>query len=226
MARSCPPWVHASTSSTKTPSRFATPAWTALGAQLAVQLVTRAANPSTALFPGELQLDAARVVTSSDPLTRVGAQAQLLDALLGVADRTGNGQIRAAVAAGLAAVESPEIGLVDTGHGGWFFGVDADGSDLRTAYKETRSAWMLPLLQHAARSGLPVAPGASDDAERLVRDSMYLASSAGYVYRLAPDWTVYRDSGGAAPVAENWVSSEATGIAVNTLLGDLNSDGG
>jgi len=205
-------------------SRFGTPDWTALGAQLAVQLVTKVANPVTALFPTAVEVDAAGAVKVTDPLTRVGAQAQLLDALLSVADRTGNGQVTAAVAAGLAAVGSPEIGLADTLHGGWFFGVAADGSDLRTAYKETRSAWMLPLLQHAARSGLPVATGDSGETERLVRDSMYLSSSAGYVYRLAPDWTVYRHLGGAPPVAEDWVSSEATAIAVNVLLGDLSKE--
>jgi hypothetical protein len=201
-------------------ARFASPAWTALGTELAVQVATKAANPVTALFPNVLDVDPAGVVTVADPLTRVGAQAQLLDDLLTVADHTGNEQLRAAVSLGLAAVMSPEIGLVDTRHGGWFFAVIADGSDLRTSYKETRSAWMVPLLQHAQRSGLPVANGASDEAERIVRKSMYLASSAGYVYRLAPDWTVYRDRH-TGPLGENWVSSEATAIAVHVLLGDL-----
>jgi hypothetical protein len=216
-----PDWVAASAAAlVDAGGRFDTPAWTALGAELAVQLATRAANPVTGLFPNGLDVDAAGVVTVTDPLTRVGAQAQLLDDLLTVADRTGNRQLRTAVSAGLGAVMSPDIGLADGGHGGWFFAVDADGSDLRTAYKETRSAWMVPLLQHAERSGLPVATGAADEAERIVRASMYLASSGGYVYRLTPDWTVYRDSR-TAPLGENWVSSEATAIAVHVLLGDL-----
>jgi hypothetical protein len=216
-----PDWVASSAAAlVDAGSRFATPGWTELGVELAVQLVTKAANPATALLPNELQVDAAGDVTVSDPLTRVGAQAQLLDALLSVADRTGNERVRAAVAAGLAAVESPGIGLVDVRNGGWFFAVAADGTDLRTGYKETRGAWMLPLLQHAARAGLVVAPDAPEETARLVRDSMYLASSAGFVYRLAPDWTAYRDRL-TPPVGENWVSSEATAIAVQVLLGDL-----
>jgi hypothetical protein len=220
-----PDWVAASAEAlVDAGSRFATPAWAGLGEQLAVALVTKAANPATGLFPSELEVDAARAVTVTDPLVRVGAEAQLLDALLAVADRTGNAQVRAAVAAGLAAVESPATGLVDTRHGGWFFAVDSDGTGLRTAYKETRSAWMVPLLQHAARRGLPIPAGAPARAERLVRDSMYLASSKGYVYRLAPDWTAYRDPKLVPPVAEDWVSSEATGIAVDVMLGDLSSE--
>lgn len=202
-------------------NRFSTPGWAALGEQLAVRLVTVAPDRATGLFPDTLQLGPAGAVTVADPLARVGAQAQLLDALLTTADRTGNAQVRAAAAAGLAAVESPRSGLVDTRNGGWFFAASAAGDDLRTAYKETRSAWMVPLLQHAARSGLPVPRDAPEAAAALVRDSMYLSSSGGYVYRLAPDWTTYRDPGLVPPVAEDWVTSEATGIAVDVLLGDL-----
>jgi hypothetical protein len=201
-------------------ARFKTPAWTTLGAELAVQLAAKAANRVTALFPNTVDVHPPGVVTVTDPVTRVGAQAQLLDDLLTVADHTGNQQVRAAVSLGLTALMSPATGLVDTRHGGWFFAVTADGSDPRTSYKETRSAWMVPLLQHAVRSGLPVAIGDSDQAERIVRTSMYLPDSGGYVYRLAPDWTVYRDRY-TGPLGENWVSSEATAIAVHVLLGDL-----
>jgi hypothetical protein len=204
-------------------SRFTTPAWTSLGERLADQLAATAADPGTGLFPDLVEVHSSGAVTVADPLVRTGAEAQLLDSLLVVADRTGNGQVRSAAAAALMAMESPGIGLVDTGHGGWFFGVDADGTGPRTAYKETRSAWMVPLLRHAVRDGLPVPAGAPAQAERLVRDSMYLASSQGYVYRLAPDWTVYSDRQQGSTLAENWVSSEATGIAVDVLLGDLHS---
>lgn len=202
-------------------SRFDVPDWTALGRQLADALIAATANPRTGLFPGQVQVDAAGTATVTDPLVRAGAHAQLLDGLLSVAERTGDARARDAVARGLAAMDSPQIGLVDTAHGGWFFAVDVTGGDVRTAYKETRSAWMLPLLAHAQQAGLPVPTGSAQATARLVRDAMYSPSSGGYVYRLEPDWTVYRDPGRSAPVAENWVTAEATGIAVDVLLGDL-----
>src|SRR6195952_173843 len=134
--------------------RFDQPAGTALGSRVASQLVTTSADPLTGFFPGSAQLAKNGPAMVKDPLVKVGSQAQLVDALLTVYDENHDERVLAAVKKNLASLQSSSIGPADKVNGGWFFGVNANGSGVRTSYKETRQGWLVPMFRHAAKDGL------------------------------------------------------------------------
>ena len=200
--------------------RFDQPRWTASGRTLALALCRVAANPETGLFGGRMGPTVAGVAATADPLVKVGSQAQLFDGLLRVWEFTGDEEILAAVRRGLDSLLSPAIGLRDEKNGGWFYAVDADGTGVRENYKETRQAWLVPLFERASRHDL-VPAGLADSMRGVVRDRLFQPDSRGYVYRVRDDWMPYSSTQEEQTVVENWVSSEATGIAVHALLGPL-----
>ena len=216
-----PDWVAESAAAlTDAGKRFGQPAWTALGSRVATQLVATSADPRTGFFPGSAQLAEKGPAVVKDPLVKVGSQAQLVDALLSVYDDTHDAQILAAVRKNLTSLQSSSIGPADTVNGGWFFGVNSNGTGVRTSYKETRQGWLVPMFRHAATDGL-VTAAVVDSTAAIVRDKLYQPDSRGYVYRVRPDWTPFISTQNGARVEETWVSSEATGIAVQALLGPL-----
>jgi hypothetical protein len=201
--------------------RFHRADWVTQGGRAATWLLTHAADPSTGLFPGVLRLSAADAHDGVvDPMVKIGAQAQLLDALLSVSDVTHDPRLLAAVQRAVATLDNPAVGVTDPRHGGYYYAVDAGGTNARTDYKETRQAWVLPLLQHLQRiTGSGAARTAK--AENLVRDSLYRPNGQGYVYRVAPDLGEYVSSLDGVRLGEEWISSEATGIALVALTGPL-----
>jgi hypothetical protein len=203
-------------------ARYAETAWTTTGHDLAHQLVELGANSATGLFPGQLDLDPNGVAVVKDPLVKVGSQAQLLDALLTVGRKTQDHELIRAVQTGLASLFSPTIGVLDRVRGGWFYAVDADGTQVRTDYKETRQAWLVPLFQDAAEVGVLDVKYANQQLG-IVRDRLYQTHSGGYVYRVAPSFAPFASSQDGTYTQEDWISSEATGIAIQALLGPLKS---
>lgn len=201
--------------------RFARPDWVAQGTAAATALVRRAADPATGLFPGELSLTAgAARDTVVDPLVRMGPAAQTLDGLLTVYDHTHDPALLAAVQRSVNTMNTPGLGLVDSAHGGYFFGIDADGNDPQEQYKETRQAWMLPLLRHLARDGGTSSVTAAAMLQ-VVQNDLYRPGGAGYAYRVLPDYRTYVSSQDGVKTSEDWISTEAIGIAVDALLGPL-----
>ncbi len=216
-----PDWIAESAAAlTDAGQRFGQPGWTAIGHALAQQLISTCADPVTGFFSGAAELSGAGPATVNDPLVKVGSQAQLVDALLDVYDDTHDEKVLSAVRKNLTALQSAKIGVVDTVNGGWFYAVNANGTGVRTSYKETRQAWLLPLFRHAARERLLPSPVVNTMAT-IVRQNLYQTNSRGYVYRVRPDWTPFVSTQGGKRVEENWVSSEATGIALQALLGPL-----
>jgi hypothetical protein len=190
--------------------RFGQPTWVTEGHATATQLLSAARDGTTGLFDGQIAANG----SVSQAQMKVGATAQLLNALLTVYDVTGDRVVLDAVETAVTTMNAPQPGLHDDLNGGFFFGADANGSHLRPQYKETRQGWMLPLLQHLNKiDGQQTAR--IDEMTTVVRDKLYRASSQGYVYRVAPDFSDYQTKAGD----ENFVSTEAMGLAGQTLEG-------
>ncbi|HEY4028567.1 MAG TPA: hypothetical protein VGO86_19225 [Candidatus Dormibacteraeota bacterium] len=194
-------------------------AWTQAGASTLSHLLQQARNPTTHLFPLRMQLGQPRDAVVQAQL-KVGEEAQLLDSYLLAYDVTSDARYLEAAIQGTQSLYDPATGLLDKTGGGFFFSIDAGGQNLQSSYKETRQAWMVPLLAHLNRVG---AVGQWADLERamagVVRDRLWQPSIGGYPYRESPGFTLYQTSGGRGhtPVTENFASSEAMGIAYEAL---------
>jgi hypothetical protein len=198
-------------------------AFIAAGNSALGHLLQRAQNPQTHLFPLQMQLGRVRDTVVQSQVT-VGEEAQLLDAFLDAYDLTKNKSYLEAVVRAVDSMYSPAIGLWDEVHGGFFFSVDADGSGLNTHYKESRQAWMLPLLAQLARiehGGVWAAR--EQQMLTVVRDMLWQPSIDGYAYRVTPSFSIYQstDGPGHSLVNEDWVTSEAMGIAGESLVSQL-----
>jgi hypothetical protein len=83
---------------------------------------------------------------------------------------------------------------------------------------------MLPLLQHLARiEGGGVWGGREREMLALVIEKLWQPGIHGYPYRETPNFALYQtDNGpGRARVVEDWVTSEAMGIACESLASQL-----
>lgn len=198
-------------------ARFLRPDWTELGRRAAIALVQRAADPTTGLLPGTMTVAPGPRDTVSDPFVKIGAQAQALNALLTVYDLTHEASLLAAVTKAATTLDNPAVGVHDTAHGGWFFGLDASGTGVNTTYKETRQAWMLQLAKHLQSTTGRDILGVTG-LETLVGDQLIRTNGAGYAYRVAPDFSPYMHVVNGSPLVEDWISTEGTGIALTVLL--------
>jgi len=196
--------------------RYASSDMTAAGKATIAHVISQAADPGTHLFPLQMKLSSGGDTVTQAQL-KVGEQAQLLDALLQAYDITGEKADLDAAVAATKELFSSDLGLHDEAHGGFYFSVDADGSHLSRSYKETRQAWMLPLLEHLDR----IQPGqwTSQAGEMLtvVRDKLWQSSSNGYVFRTSVDFSIYHAHLSGATVTESWVTTEAMDIACQSL---------
>ncbi len=183
--------------------RFGRPDWVAQGSRAARYLVTHAADAGTGLYAGELHVNATAPHDDVvDPLVKVGAQGQLLDSLLSVYDETQDVVLLDAVQRAVAALDNPSLGVADDHFGGYYYGLNADGTGVRTAYKETRQAWMLPLLQRLEHDS-PDESARAEQFAAFVRDGLFRPTGAGYVYRVAADLQDYTSSVNGATVRGN-----------------------
>ena len=201
--------------------RFGRAEWTAAGAAAATRLVQAAPDARTGLFPDSMtSVPSASRDTPKDTQARVGVQAQVLEGLLTAYDVGHDAAVLAAARRVATSLLDPAVGAADAAHGGYFFAVELDRGTVRSAYKESRQAWLLPALNHLLRSD-PQAPASARQAAAamadVVGDRLFRPVDGGYVYRVAPDWSPYRHDA----VVEDWVSTEATGIALQALLGPL-----
>jgi len=198
-------------------------AWIRAGNAALAHLIQRARDPRTHLFPLQLKLGHARDTIVQAQL-KMGEEAQLLNSFLDAYDLTRNESYLGAVVRAAGSLYSRAVGLWDRAHGGFFFSVDADGHALNTHYKESRQAWMLPLLQHLARiEGGGVWARRERQMLTVVRDKLWQPGIHGYPYRVSPGFALYQsDNGpGHTRVVEGWVSSEAMGIACESLASQL-----
>ncbi len=199
--------------------RFGTAAWHDDGAKVVTHLVHAAADPATHLFPGELEPAAGsgmdRVVTRQ---LKVGAQAQLLDSLLTAYDMTGDAALLNAVRQAVLSLFDPRLGVHDAANGGFYFAIDAGGQNLNSSYKETRQGWMVTLLDHLDRDDGGRWRGQAGEARTVVRERLWQPQDHGYLYRVTPDFKVFVNHDRPGGVAEEFVTSEAMGIAAAALL--------
>jgi hypothetical protein len=198
-------------------------AWIKAGNSTLTHLLRRAQNPQTHLYPLQMRLGPAHDVVVQAQVT-TGEEAQLLNSFLDAYDDTGNKSYLDAVVQAAGSLYQPGAGLWDRVHGGFFFSVDASGQHLDSAYKETRQAWMLPLLQHLARiEGGGVWAMREEQMLTVVRGEMWQPGIHGYPYRESPGFAIYQSSNGPGHtrVAEDWVTSEAMGIACESLESQL-----
>jgi hypothetical protein len=198
-------------------------ALTSAGNSTLTHLLRRARNPETGLFPIQMKLGSTRDTVVQAQL-KMGDEAQLLDAFLDAYDLTGNKSYLDAVVQAVNSLYRPAIGLWDQVNDGFFFSVDADGHNLETAYKESRQAWMLPVLQHLAQiEGGGVWALRQEQMLTVVRDKLWQPTIHGYPYRETASFAIYKSSNGPGhtPVLEDWVTSEAMGIACQSLEAQL-----
>ncbi len=198
-------------------TRYNDSSLTAAARSTAQHLLAHAADPSTHLYP--LQMNWSESGDSvGQAQIKMGEQAQTLDALLTVYDHLKEPQILTAARGAVDELYSPSLGLYDTLLGGFFFSVDADGKGPQKAYKESRQAWMLQTLGHLNRE-----VGGQDQRiaqmQTVVLDKLWQSALQGYVYRTTPSFGVYTNHSGGnhASVDENFITSEAMGIAGNVL---------
>jgi hypothetical protein len=197
--------------------------WVSAGNAALAHLLQRAQNPQTHLFPLQMKLGSTKDTVVQAQLT-MGEEAQLLNAFLDAFDLTGNKSYLNAVVEAVNSLYSPAIGLWDTVNGGFFFSVDADGQDLDAVYKESRQGWMLPLLQHLAKiEGDGIWLSREQEMLTIVADKLWQPSIHGYPYRETPSFAVYQSHNGPGRtrVVEDWVTSEAMGIACESLESQL-----
>jgi hypothetical protein len=198
-------------------------AWVSAGNSILAHLIEQAQNPNTHLFPLQMKVGPPRDTVVQAQLT-IGEEAQLLNSFLDAYDLTGNKSYLDAVVQAVNSLYSPAIGLWDRVHGGFFFSADADGQSLNTHYKESRQAWMLPLLQHLARiEGGGVWTEREQEMLTVVRDKLWQPSINGYPYRESVSFAIYQSHNGPGRthVQEDWVTSEAMGIAGESLTSQL-----
>jgi hypothetical protein len=198
-------------------------AWVSAGNSTLAHLIARAQNPNTHLFPLQMKVGPARDTVVQAQLT-IGEEAQLLNSFLDAYDLTGNKSYLDAAVQAVNSLYSPAIGLWDRVHDGFFFSAHADGQSLNVHYKESRQAWMLPLLQHLARiEGGGVWTGREQEMLTVVRDKLWQPSINGYPYRESVNFTIYQSHNGPGRthVQEDWVTSEAMGIAGESLVSQL-----
>lgn len=202
-------------------SRFNDSALTAAAKSITEHLLTYAEDPNTHLFPLQMNYQQGGDAVGQAQI-KIGEQAQTLDSLLTVYDHIRIPQFLNAVKAAVDEMYNPALGLHDTLNGGFFFSVDYDGKGLQSAYKESRQAWMVQLLGHLNAD-------AGGQAQRLaemtsvVANKMWQNALNGYVYRTTDNWGVYTNHSGPnhTAVDENFVTSEAMGIAGNVLAPSL-----
>jgi hypothetical protein len=198
-------------------------AWVSAGNSTLTRLIKQAQNPGTHLFPLQMKVGPGQDTVVQSQLT-IGEESQLLNSFLNAYDLTANKSYLDAVLEGVNSLYSPAIGLWDRANDGFFFSVDADGQSLNAHYKESRQAWMLPLLQHLARIEDGGVWAAREQAMlTVVRDKLWQPGISGYPYREAPGFTVYQSHNGPGRtnVQEDWVTSEAMGIAGESLASQL-----
>jgi hypothetical protein len=202
-------------------ARFNDGALTAAAKAVTEHLLTDAQDPNTHLLPLQMNYQQGGDSVGQAQI-KIGEQAQTLDSLLTVYDHIRIPQILTAVRAAVDEMYNPALGLYDTLNGGFFFSVDYDGKGLQSAYKESRQAWMVQLLGHLNAD-------AGGQAQRiaqmtaLVINRMWQNALHGYVYRTTDNWGVYTNHSGPnhGAVEENFVTSEAMGIAGNVLAPSL-----
>ena len=198
-------------------------AWVSAGNSTLAHLMQRTQNPVTHLFPLQMKVGATQDTIVQTQLT-MGEEAQLLNSFLDAYDLTGNKSYLNAVVQAMNSLYSPTIGLWDQINGGFFFSIDANGQALNASYKETRQAWMLPLLQHLARiEGGGVWAAREQVMLTVVRDKLWQPSIHGYPYRVSVSFAIYQSHNGPGrtSVDEDWVTAEAMGIASESLESQL-----
>jgi len=189
------------------------------GLSTAHHVMANAIDPTTHLLPLQMAASTSGQDATVDRQVKVGEEAQTLDALLTMYDLTHDASFLAEVQAAVSWMYSSP--LHDQGSGGFYFGVDSDGTNLQSSYKESRQAWMLALLSHLNT----IQPGRwtaqLDEALMVVKDKLWQSTVGGYVYRVTPHFELYETHAGPGHnlITENWVTSEAMDIACQTMEG-------
>lgn len=198
-------------------ARYNDPQLTAAARSTTHHLLASAQDPNTHLYPLQMNWSSSGDSVGQAQI-KMGEQAQTLDALLTVYDHLREPAILAAVRAAVDQLYSPTMGLHDALGGGFFFSVDADGKGVSSAYKESRQAWMLATVDHLNRE-----IGGQDqriaEMQSVVLQKLWQAPIHGYVYRVTPGFGIYTNHSGPnhGSVDENFITSEAMGIAGNVL---------
>jgi hypothetical protein len=202
-------------------ARFNDSAMTAAAKSITEHLLTYAQDPNTHLYPLQMNYQQGGDAVGQAQI-KIGEQAQTLDALLTVYDHVRIPQILTAVKAAVDEMYNPALGLHDSLNGGFFYSVDYDGKGLQSAYKESRQAWMVQLLGHLDADAGGQAQRLAD-MTAVVANKMWQNALHGYVYRTSDNWGVYTNHSGPnhTAVDENFVTSEAMGIAGNVLAPSL-----
>lgn len=200
-------------------ARYNEPPLTQAARSTAMHLLGQAEDPNTHLFPLQMNLSTSGGADEiGDPQIKMGEEAQTLDSLLTVYDHVRVPAILTAVTDAVNELYNPKLGIHDPLGGGFFFDIQSDGSGLQSAYKETRQAWMLQTLNHLNRE---IGGQAQRIAEmtNVVLNKMWESSIDGYVYRTTVNFGIYTNHSGSGhtSVQENFVTSEAMGIAGNVL---------
>jgi hypothetical protein len=192
----------------------------AAGISTARHILQNAVDPTTHLLPLQMSVGASGKDAVAQKQVKVGDVAQILDSFLVLYDLTNDSAYRQEVHDAVSWMFSSPIH--DQQNGGFFFSVDLDGTNLQSSYKESRQAWMLPLLQHLNR----LEPGMWTTQENemlvVVRDKLWQPVSSGYVFRVTPSFGPFQSSNGPghAHVTESWVTTEAMDIACQALEGN------
>ena len=198
-------------------ARFNDSAMTAAAKSTTEHLLTYAEDPNTHLYPLQMNYQQGGDAVGQAQI-KIGEQSQTLDSLLTVYDHIRIPQILTAVKAAVDEMYNPALGLQDALNGGFFYSVDYDGKGLQSAYKESRQAWMVQLLGHLNADAGGQAQRLADMTS-VVLNRMWQNALHGYVYRTSDNWGVYTNHSGPnhTAVDENFVTSEAMGIAGNVL---------
>jgi hypothetical protein len=195
------------------------PAMTQAGISTAKHILHRAIDPTTGLVPSQLTAQASGPDIATQKRVKIGEEALTLDSLLTMYDLTGNTAFLNAVQRAASWLFASRVH--DLTNGGFYFSIKSDGTGLEKAYKESRQAWLLALVDHLDRATPGQWTSQIAEMSTVVIDSLWGAVSDGYVYRVTPQFGVYtnHDGPGGTAVVESWVTSESMGIVGQVLEG-------
>ena len=186
--------------------RYNNAAWAQAGTR-EVQIVTQQAlNTRYNLF--------ARIICQGkvwNDEARDGEIGQEAEALLYAGSYTENQQYLTLAQQMLDAVANPATGLIDQINGGLFFKLTMSSGVVDTAKKVTQQYHILLALHMANQLMNNRYATLEANMVQALQKAYFQPPVAGWMYEVGPDFTLYKGT-------ENWISTEASGIAMQAIL--------
>ncbi|HEV2340148.1 MAG TPA: hypothetical protein VGT05_05360, partial [Patescibacteria group bacterium] len=185
--------------------RFNHPEWAQAGAKEVSQIDQQAFNQSVHLY--------ARIMCQGkvwDNIAKDGEMGQEAQAYLDAGSYTGNQAYLAKGEEMLDAIANPATGFIDNTNGGIWFQKDLGTGVVDTGKKVMQQFAVLQAFYTGDLLFNNRYSAATNNMITAIQKSFVPGSVPGWMYERAPDFTQYK--------TENWISVEASGMAIEAIL--------